>query len=112
MYRKLSKTFYHSSWQHLGKLTRYGIFCDAASMFIYFHSSRMKSQVVGNVRSDEIEHKYGVSQSLILGPLIFIFICNYLPSYVNTQPELYPDSTTFLNSCSEFENFPNLTMNT
>lgn len=104
-------------WQHLGKRTRYGMSSDVAWMFNSFLSSRIRITCVGNDWSDEIELKYVISQSSILGPLNFISTLNNLPSYVrgslvNTQPELYADSTTFSKIFCEFESIPNLTKNT
>ncbi len=78
----------------LHKLKLAGLTEASVSWFRSYLNNRYQVTRVNGVLSEEERVEYGVSQGLILGPLLFVIYINYLPLHMNEcRVHLYTDGT-------------------
>ena len=78
------------------KLTSYGINEQLIAWIDSFLSSRVQQVGVNGERSAWHNVIYGIPQSSVLGPLLFVIFINDLPETVNSDAYLFADDTKIL----------------
>ena len=86
----------------LSKLHHYGVRGIVYQWFVSYLIGRKQFVSVDSCKSDTVEITCGVSQSSVLGPLLFLIFINDLPNAINIfKTILYADESTLLFSFSK-----------
>ena len=86
----------------LQKLDHYGIRGKAFNLFsLYFFNRQQYVATHGN-NSSPLPIKYGVPQSSVLGPLLFLLYINDITNSINTSPRLLVDDTCIIANAPSF----------
>ena len=89
-----SKAFDKVSHQKLcSKLNTYGIAGKTNSWINSFLTNRTQRVVVEGVSSDEVPVSSGVPQGSVLGPSLFLFYINDMPTNITSTVRLFADDT-------------------
>ena len=92
----------------LKKLEFYGIRGVLHKLLDSYLSERKQFVSIDNIHSQLHDITYGVPQSSILGPPLFLLYINDLPTALQTTPRLFADDTALLISNSSFSKMESL----